>query len=55
MRMLKDNFESALMIAIKQQEIRDTSAGITESIFLAGLREVLEASRRGECITIESK
>ena len=53
MRMRKENFEAALMIAIEQQEIRDAAAGITQSIFAAGLLQVLEASRRGEHITIE--
>lgn len=66
MRMHRSNFESALRIAIESEDSRQFDefvheAGFgqhrgvkvcPESIFVAGLREVLEASRRGERIII---
>lgn len=53
MRMLKENFEAAIRMAIVYQATRDTAVGLKgESTFTAGLREVLAASQRGEVITV---
>lgn len=58
MRMLRSNFEGALMLAIEAEEAAEKrvfprgGAG-SVSCFLEGLREVLEASKRGEDIYIE--
>jgi hypothetical protein len=54
-RMLKANFEAAIQMAILYQVRRDAAAGLSESTFTAGLREVLEASQRGETVTVEER
>lgn len=51
MRILKENFESALLSAIRAQELM----GNSKSAFTKGLREVLKASEAGETITVEEK
>lgn len=56
MRMLKENFESALRLAIKLQtqleEPDRVKSPTFESTFLTGLKEVLLASESGRYITI---
>jgi hypothetical protein len=49
MRILKENFEAALMSAI----IVQVQLGNTNTTFTQGLREVLKASEQGETITVE--
>lgn len=54
MTMLRENFREALLIAIRDQEIKQRAMGYTsDSGFLAGLRQVLAALDRGEWILIE--
>lgn len=48
MRMLKSNFECALFLAIRRQE----AEGCGETILTQGFRDILEASQKGEKITI---
>lgn len=56
MRMLTQNFMTALQIAIKQQTLEETKLKLpSDSSFLAGLREVLEAVHRGERIEIQDR
>ena len=52
MRMLVSNFQAAIATALREQQKADRVNGI-ESTYAAGLREILEASQRGERITIE--
>lgn len=54
MRMLQSNFETALVIAIEAQKKIDQKSGVERSTFVAGLEEILKASRQGYEITIES-
>jgi len=53
--MLKANFEMAIRIAIAAEEQHNRDLGYCggESGYLKGLREILEASKRGERITVE--
>ncbi len=55
MQMFKSNFESAMLLAVQAAKKNDQQRGITESAFTAGLIEILNASLKGEQITIEDK
>jgi len=57
MRILRSNLESALVIAIRsQQAFEEKMSGPKfESIFVAGLKEALEAVRKGEHIEISDE
>jgi hypothetical protein len=57
MKMLKANLESALMIAIRSQKDYELKANGPrfESVFVAGLKEVLAALQKGERITVEDE
>lgn len=54
-RMLKENFEFALRIAIDKRTETEKSWGYTgESAFLAGMKSILKASQEGEEIVIRA-
>jgi hypothetical protein len=51
---LKDNLETALYMAIKQQEKREQEAGyFTDSALLSGWRENLECLKNGYALNIK--
>jgi hypothetical protein len=55
MRILTSNFQMALRIAIEEELKLVRKSGLETNGFIEGLREVLEASRRGEQITVSDR
>ena len=52
-RMLRQNFEDALRLAIKQQKADDRAAGLPgDSIRCAGFKTILRASESGQYVWI---
>jgi hypothetical protein len=54
-RMLKANFERALLFALQRSRQLEDATGIRESCFAGGVKEILEASQRGEQIQIREE
>lgn len=52
MKMLRENFEQVLALAIRMQEQNEQNFLFGESAFLAGLKKILNESRCGAKIEI---